>query len=213
VTRTGTVFFRAWAAAAVVGLIGLAGCPSESRPPSGADAGTASGPELNGEGGEPMAIEVTSTAFSEGEKIPVKYAGDGEDVSPPISWSNLPEGTKELVLICDDPNAPTPEPWVHWVIYKIPVDPPGLPEGVKTTPRLKEPAGALQGKNSWPSGQTVGYRGPAPPPGHGVHHYFFRLYAMKGRMVIEPGKDKKALLEEMSGHVLGEGVLMGTYER
>jgi len=189
--RTSKACSWAWTVVATVGLIGLTGC----------------------EGGEPMAFEVTSTAFSEGEKIPAKYAGDGEDVSPPISWSGLPEGTRELVLICDDPDAPTPEPWVHWVIYKIPAEAAGLPEGVEKKARVKEPAGALQGKNSWPSGQTVGYRGPAPPPGHGVHRYFFRVYAMKGRMVIEPGKDKKALLEEMSGHVLGEGVLMGTYER
>ena len=160
-----------------------------------------------------MAIQLTSAAFGEGERIPVKYAGDGEDLSPPFSWSGLPEGTKELALICDDPDAPTPEPWVHWVIYKIPVDCQGLPEGVAKTARLKEPAGALQGKNSWPSGQTIGYRGPAPPPGHGVHRYFFRLYALEARMVIEPGKDKRALLAEMSGHVLGEGQLMGTFER
>ena len=160
-----------------------------------------------------MAIELTSTTFSEGERVPVRYTGDGEDVSPPLSWSGLPEGTRELALICDDPDAPTPEPWVHWVIYKIPAELDGLPEGVAKTPRLKEPAGALQGKNSWPSGQTIGYRGPAPPPGHGVHRYFFRLYALSVHLVIEPGKDKRSLLEEMSGHVLGEGQLMGTYER
>jgi len=160
-----------------------------------------------------MAIQLTSAAFGEGERIPVKYAGDGQDLSPPLSWSGLPEGTKELALICDDPDAPTPQPWVHWVIYKIPADCQGLPEGVGRSARLKEPAGAMQGQNSWPSGQTIGYRGPAPPPGHGVHRYFFKLYALDTPMVIEPGKDKKGLLAEMSGHVLGEGQLMGTYER
>jgi hypothetical protein len=160
-----------------------------------------------------MAIELTSTAFGEGERVPVKYTGEGEDVSPPLAWSGLPEGTKELALICDDPDAPTPEPWVHWVIYKIPAELAGLPEGVAKTPRLKEPPGALQGENSWPSGQTIGYRGPMPPPGHGVHRYFFKLYALGVHLVIESGKDKKSVLEAMSGHILGEGQLMGTYER
>ncbi|HUT88660.1 MAG TPA: YbhB/YbcL family Raf kinase inhibitor-like protein [Thermoguttaceae bacterium] len=160
-----------------------------------------------------MAIQLTSTAFGEGEGIPAKHTGEGEDVSPPLAWSGVPEGTRELALICDDPDAPTPQPWVHWVIYKIPADCRGLPEGVAKTPRLEEPAGALQGKNSWPSGQTIGYRGPMPPPGHGVHRYFFRLYALSAGLAIEPGLDKSTLLEKMSGDILDEGQLMGTYQR
>jgi Raf kinase inhibitor-like YbhB/YbcL family protein len=158
-----------------------------------------------------MAIEVTSTAFAHGQPIPKKYAEGGADLSPPISWSGLPEGTKELVLICDDPDAPTTEPWVHWVIYKIPPTLTGLPEGIEKKARLKHPPGALQGKNSWPSGQTIGYRGPAPPSGR--HRYYFKLYALEAKMVLEPGLNKKFLMEEMEGHVLAEGQLMGTYER
>ena len=131
-----------------------------------------------------MAIELTSTAFSEGERVPVKYTGDGEDVSPPLSWSGLPEGTRELALICDDPDAPTAEPWVHWVIYKIPAELGGLPEGVAKTPRLAEPGGGLQGKNSWPSGQTIGYRGPAPPPGHGVHRWTAPAFPTDWRLTL-----------------------------
>ncbi len=160
-----------------------------------------------------MAIQLTSTAFGEGETIPVKHTGEGDDVSPPVAWSGVPEGTQELALICDDPDAPTPEPWVHWVIYKIPPETTCLPEGVATEPRLESPAGALQGKNSWPSGQTVGYRGPMPPPGHGVHRYFFRLYALKEKLALEPGQDKNALVDAMSGHVLAEGQLVGTFAR
>ena len=160
-----------------------------------------------------MAIRVTSTAFGGGQPIPKKYTGEGIDVSPPLSWSDLPEGTKELVLICDDPDAPTAEPWVHWVIYKIPVTLKGLPEGIDKKARLKNPSGALQGKNSWPAGQTVGYRGPMPPPSLGRHRYYFKLYAMEAKMVLGPGLTKKFLLEEMKGHVLEEGVLVGTYER
>ena len=125
-----------------------------------------------------MTIQITSSAFAQGHPIPKKYTGEGDDVSPPLSWSEIPEGTKELVLICDDPDAPTAEPWVHWVIYKIPADAKGLPEGVPRKPRLKEPPGAVQGKNSWPASEAIGYRGPMPPPGHGVHHYYFKLYAL-----------------------------------
>lgn len=160
-----------------------------------------------------MKIELTSSAFAKGHSIPTKYTGEGADVSPPLSWSGLPEGTKELALICDDPDAPTAEPWVHWVIYKIPAEATGLPEGVAKTARLKDPEGALQGKNSWPSGQTVAYRGPMPPPGHGLHRYFFKLYALNTTLDVEPGLSKKELLEEMQGAVIGEGEWMGTYER
>ncbi len=158
-------------------------------------------------------IQVTSSAFGEGQRIPKKYTGEGEDVSPPLAWSGVPAGTQELALIVDDPDAPTPQPWVHWVLYKIPADCKALPEGVKKVLRPDEPAGALQGKNSWPSGQTIGYRGPMPPPGHGVHHYRFHLYALDKKLEVEPGLTKDELLAAMKGHILGEGELTGTYQR
>jgi Raf kinase inhibitor-like YbhB/YbcL family protein len=160
-----------------------------------------------------MTIQLTSSAFAQGRPIPKKYTGEGADVSPPLSWSGAPEGAKELVLICDDPDAPTKEPWVHWVIYKIPATAKGLPEGIPRKPRLKDPPGALQGSNSWLDGDTTGYRGPMPPPGHGVHHYYFKLYALKAHLAVESGLTKKAILQEIGDHVLAEGVLMGTYER
>ncbi len=159
-----------------------------------------------------MTIEVTSTAFAHGEPIPKQYTGEGDDVSPPIAWSGLPEDAQELVLICDDPDAPTAEPWVHWVIYKIPVAMNGLPEGIERKARVKQPPGVLQGKNSWPS-DNVGYRGPMPPPRHGTHRYHFKLYALEAKLVISAGVDKRGLLEEIKGHVLAEGLLIGTYER
>jgi Raf kinase inhibitor-like YbhB/YbcL family protein len=165
------------------------------------------------EGGKNMTLTVTSSAFTQGHAIPKKYTGEGADVSPPLSWSGVPSGARELVLICDDPDAPTKEPWVHWVIYKIPATATGLPEGVPRTPRVKEPAGALQGKNSWPSGETIGYRGPMPPPKHGVHHYYFKLYAVSAHVAVESGLEKKAIVQEINDHILAEGVLMGTYER
>ena len=158
-------------------------------------------------------ITVTSEAFKSGEPIPKKYSEDGSDVSPPLSWQNVPTAAKELALICDDPDAPTSEPWVHWLIYKIPADTNKLPEGVAADAELKSPAGARQGKNSWKMGKTVGYRGPAPPKGHGVHHYHFHLYALDAPLSIESKADKKQLLGAMKGHVLAEGELVGTYER
>ncbi len=159
-----------------------------------------------------MTIQVTSTAFTEGQPIPKKYTGDGSDVSPPLAWSNLPAGTQELVLICDDPDAPSDEPWVHWVIYRIPATLGGLPEGIARDARLKNPRGILQGQNSWPKG-NIGYLGPKPPPGHGLHHYHFKLYALEAHLQAEPGLDKKAVLAEIKGHILGQGELVGTYQR
>jgi Raf kinase inhibitor-like YbhB/YbcL family protein len=160
-----------------------------------------------------MALQLISSAFPAGQPIPSKYAGEGADVSPPLAWTGLPEGTKELVLICDDPDSPTTEPWVHWVIYKIPATTRRLPEGIPRRARLREPAGVLQGKNSWPNGDMIGYRGPFPPQHHGVHHYYFRLYAVEAHMVAEPGLDRRAIMSEISQHILDESVLVGTYER
>lgn len=160
-----------------------------------------------------MSITLTSTAFSQGEAIPRQYTGDGDDVSVPLSWTGVPHGTKQLALICDDPDAPTDEPWVHWLLYNIPPDVTSLPEGVPPAERPNQPQGAAQGQNSWPSGRTIGYRGPAPPPGHGVHHYHFKLYALDAELNLEPGLSKSALLKALQGHIVAQGELVGTYER
>lgn len=180
---------------------------------SGAGARASGSPEARSQGETKMSLRLTSSAFTQGHPIPKKYTGEGADVSPPLAWADVPEKTEELVLICDDPDAPVAEPWVHWVIYKIPNHAKGLSEGIPRRPRLKEPAGAMQGKNGWPEGQNIGYRGPMPPVGHGVHHYYFKLYALDAGLTLEPGLDKKALLDAIRGHVLAEGSLMGTYER
>lgn len=135
-------------------------------------------------------------------------------MSPPLVWSNLPKGTKELALICDDPDAPRKTPWVHWVIYKIPAKATGLLEGVPREKQLKQPAGAVQGLNSWDD-NNVGYRGPMPPVGHGPHHYHFKLYALDAPLdaSVKAGLDKDGLLKAMQGHILAQGELIGTYER
>jgi Raf kinase inhibitor-like YbhB/YbcL family protein len=154
---------------------------------------------------------LTSPAFKQNHLIPRKYTGDGEDVSPALTWTEIPPGTKELAIIVDDPDAPTPEPWVHWVLYKIPPTADGLPEHILPALRVNLPRGALQGKNSWPKG--TGYRGPAPPKGHGLHHYHFKLYALDAPVELEPGADKSTLLAAIQGHILGEAELIGTYQR
>jgi hypothetical protein len=161
-------------------------------------------------GGKAMTISVTSTAFEAGKPIPKKYSGEGQDLSPPLAWSNLPQGTKEIALICDDPDAPTSEPWVHWVLYKLPAETAGLPEGLPPNRTLTAPAGAAQGVNSF---GKPGYGGPMPPKGHGMHHYRFRVYALDKPVTAPPGVDKKALLAEIRDHVLAQGELVGTYER
>jgi Raf kinase inhibitor-like YbhB/YbcL family protein len=149
-----------------------------------------------------MAIQVSSSAFEPGGVIPRKHTGEGQDVSPPLTWADVPEGTREIALICDDPDAPTPRPFVHWVVYKIPADRSGLPEG--------STQGALEGENDF--GGT-GYGGPMPPRGHGVHHYRFKVYALDAELEAAAGLTKDRLLEAMEGQILAEGELVGTYER
>ena len=130
------------------------------------------------------------------------YTGEGEDLSVPLEWKGAPKEAREFVLICDDPDAPTPQPWVHGVLYGIPGDVTSLPEGSN--------AGAREGMNSW---NRTGYGGPMPPPGHGVHHYRFRVYALAVPLDVKPGLDKRGLLTAIRGNLLAEGELVGTYRR
>ncbi|HEX2974014.1 MAG TPA: YbhB/YbcL family Raf kinase inhibitor-like protein [Tepidisphaeraceae bacterium] len=157
-----------------------------------------------------MGIHIESEAFRDGQTIPVKYTRDGDNVSPPLKWENLPVGTKELALIVEDPDAPTPEPFIHWVAFKIPGDASDLPEGVpqKKKPSISPPL--AQGKNDF---KAIGYDGPAPPVGHGTHHYHFELYALDKPLETEAGQDVKSLIASMSGHILDRGEIIGTYER
>ena len=155
-------------------------------------------------------LTLKSPAFENGRWIPRRHTGDGVDVSPPLNWSDLPKGTKELALICDDPDAPGAKPWVHWVIYKIPATLGKLTEGVPRLPKLAKPFGTLQGKNSW---GRIGYRGPAPPRHRGPHHYHFKLYALDVELKPKSGLDKTGLLAAMKGHILAETKLVGMYER
>lgn len=160
-----------------------------------------------------MTLTIACSSFSNQAAIPQQYTGDGADVSPPLAWQGVPEGTKELAIVCADPDAPSPEPWVHWLIYKISPEVTELPEGLPASPTIQSPVKACQGRNSWSSGQTIGYRGPAPPPKHGNHHYHFTLYALDSELDVDPGIDKDALLAAMEGHIVSQAETMGTYAR
>ena len=160
-----------------------------------------------------MAMTIESTAFSDGQPIPRHYTGEGHDVSPPLRWAEVPQTTKEFALICDDPDAPTAEPWVHWLIYNLPGEIRSIPENLPRDDHMATPLIATQGCNSWPPGENLGYLGPMPPPGHGVHHYHFKLYALDTPLNLFPGIDKASLLKAMSGHILDKASLVGTYER
>ena len=148
-----------------------------------------------------MAIQLSSSAFNEGEPIPVKYTCDGEDVSPPLRWSGVPEGARNLALIADDPDAPRGA-FTHWVLFGIPPQVTELAEG-------QQLSGVAQGHNDF--GRT-GYGGPCPPRGN-PHRYFFKLYALDTDLQLPPGATKQDLLRAMEDHIIAEGQLMGTYQR
>jgi len=152
-----------------------------------------------------MNMEVKSTAFQEGAMIPKLYTCDGQDISPPLSWSGVPAKAKSIALIMDDPDAPRGT-WDHWVLFNIPPDTKSLAQNIPRTPSLTN--GAKQGNNSWPK---LGYGGPCPPGG--THRYYFKVYALDIVLTLKTGITKAQLLKAMEGHILAEGQLMGRYTR
>lgn len=157
-----------------------------------------------------MALALGSPAFEDGQPIPPEHTGDGNDTSPPLWWSDAPEGTAQLALIMDDPDAPTEEPFVHWVIFAIPPDLGGLPVGVPHDRQLNDLGGAAQGTNDF---GRIGYGGPAPPAGSGPHRYRLELFALDRPLQLEPKVDHKALRAAMAGTILERTTFTGTYER
>jgi len=152
-----------------------------------------------------MDIQMTSSAFAESGMIPPKYTCDGQDVSPPLKWESVPEGTRSIALICDDPDAPMGT-FVHWVLYNVPADVRELPENVPAEATLWN--GAKQGTSDF---GTTGYGGPCPPGG--THRYFFKIYALDAPVELSAGATKAELLGAMEGHILAQGRLMGKYKR
>jgi len=154
-----------------------------------------------------MALQLQSASFTHNGAIPTKYTCEGSDLSPPLAWTGVPPGTKGLVLIVDDPDAPDPKApkmtWVHWVLYNLPPDATGLPEAVATLP-----AGTREGLNDW---KRTGYGGPCPPIGR--HRYFHKLYALDTTLP-DLGRAGKADVEKaMQGHILAQAELIGTYQK
>jgi Raf kinase inhibitor-like YbhB/YbcL family protein len=154
-----------------------------------------------------MSMTITSSAFAHNGSMPKQYTCEGKDISPPLTWSDIPGKAKSLALIVDDPDAPDPAAprmtWVHWVVYNLPVSSTGLAEAAKSLP-----AGALEGLNDW---QRTGYGGPCPPIGR--HRYFHKLYALD-TVLPDLKKPNKARLEQaMKGHIVAEAQLIGTYQK
>lgn len=159
---------------------------------------------------KPAILTLESSAFTNGRRLPTRYTQDGRNVSPSLSWRNLPIGTVTMALICEDPDAPQDEPWVHWLLYNVPALRLRLPEGVSPSEEPEEVDGALQGINS---SETVGYDGPLPPVGHGTHHYIFKVYAVDRALDLRPRATKEELLRALKGHILATAEVMATYSR
>lgn len=147
-------------------------------------------------------LQVSSPAFPEGGEIPVKYTKEGEDASPGLEWSGVPDEARSLVVVCHDPDAPTPDGFTHWVVCDIPPTTTGIAEG--------KGAQFTEGANDF--GET-GYGGPYPPEGHGRHRYYFWVAALDTTLDANQGMSRRELLERIEGHVLAEGRTVGTYER
>ena len=157
-----------------------------------------------------MPLSIASPAFAAGESIPQLYTCEGDDISPPLEWAGVPEGTRSLALVIDDPDAPDPaapkRTWVHWVVYNLPAECQGLAEGVGGGDL---PPGTVEGTNDW---KRLGYGGPCPPVGE--HRYFHKLYALDVVLPDALGHVTKAALEQaMEGHVLAQAELIGRYRK
>jgi len=152
-----------------------------------------------------MEIKITSPAFEDGGMIPSKYTCDGEDISPPLQWEAVPDGTASIAVISDDPDAPIGT-WVHWVLFNLPPDTKELKEEFPDDETLSD--GTRQGVTDFGS---TGYGGPCPPSG--THRYFFKIYALDKQIDVAAIVDKAQLLQEMEGHIIGQGQLMGKYQR
>jgi Raf kinase inhibitor-like YbhB/YbcL family protein len=146
-------------------------------------------------------LKLRSPAFDGHTRIPERYTGDGEDVSPPLEWTGVPGGTAAFAVFMHDPDAPLVYGFTHWVTYGIAGDVTGLAEGK---------GGPITGINSF---GKPGYIGPAPPPGHGVHHYYFWVYALDEGLELPPGLDRRALHSQIENHVIEQARLIATYAR
>jgi Raf kinase inhibitor-like YbhB/YbcL family protein len=153
-------------------------------------------------------LAVSSPAFNSGQTIPLPYTSYGERFSPALGWTSAPRATKSFAIIVEDPDAAQPKPFVHWLLYNLPGTTLQLHESIPADPRLVDPSGALQGRNS--RGQ-IGYMGPKPPHGDAAHHYHFEVFALDTTLPVTSGLDREALLKAVNGHVLASGEVVGTF--
>lgn len=164
----------------------------------------------------PAALVVTSPTLEHGNVVPRQHTPDGRNDSPALMWSGAPASTREFAVVCEDPDAGNPPPFVHWVVYKIPAAAKGLPEALPINTTLPMPAeltGAIQGLNGF---RRPLYRGPAPPPGK-PHPYHFVVYALDTTLAPPkpgtPAMTRAELMEAMKGHIVGQGELVANYGR
>jgi len=162
--------------------------------------------QLLSHGGGNMALQVSSKSFPAGGDIPRKFTCDGQDISPHLSWSNLPLGTSTVAVLTEDPDAPGGT-FTHWVAYDLPPGMSVLAEGVPKTADI--PGGGLQGVNDF---GKIGYAGPCPPPGK-PHRYSFKVYALDTALNLKPGASKRDVERALRGHVLAQGEVMGRFGR
>lgn len=154
-------------------------------------------------------MRIRSSAFQDGEEIPREYTRDGADRSPPLAIEDVPEEAASLALVVDDPDAPD-KTWVHWLAWGIPAEANEVPEELPKDGLVESFEGIRQGTNDF---DEVGWGGPAPPKGHGTHHYRFTVYALRERIDLDAGAKRDALERAMEGRVLETARLTGTYER
>jgi Raf kinase inhibitor-like YbhB/YbcL family protein len=196
-------------AVAGLGTIGVAGCSSlggSENPPATTVTQT------EGDGDESTATDaltITSPAFEDGATIPVEHTRDGEDVSPPLRISGVPDGIDSLALVADDPDAPD-GPFVHWLLWDLSQSTTEIPEGIRQVRRVESLGGAKQGTNDF---GELGYLGPAPPEGDGPHTYRFTLYAVESELNAQAGTGRTTLDRQLEGKVLTSARLTGEYER
>lgn len=179
----------------------------ETGSTDGAGNDRTAGERTSAGGAVEATFELTSRAFEHGGAIPTRHSKNAQNASPPLTWSGAPGAVVQYAIIVDDPDAPSEEPWVHWVIYNIEGDVTSLPEGVPPVPEVLEPIEAAQGLNSW---NDVGWGGPSPPGGE-THRYRFMIYALDADLDLKPGLTRGDVEKAIDGYVVAMDELVGSY--
>ena len=157
-----------------------------------------------------MAMELTSRSFNHGREMSGKYTAEGWDISPPLEWSGAPPNAREFALICEDPDVPGPTPFVHWMLYGLSENISELPEGLPREEEIRYPVFVRQGLNSR---SQIGYTGPNPPFWHGIHRYYFRLFALNASLGLAPGANRGEFFKAIENHLIEQTELLGVYEK